>query len=58
MKTKTKKKMQSNQWKSWGFLKLLTPEEVITWLEGHRQWMFEIWKNDPKLRKKWEKINL
>lgn len=36
----------------------LTPEEVIQWLEGHRQLMFEIWTQNPKLREEWERINL
>lgn len=32
----------------------LTPEEIINWLDGHRQFMWEIWKQNPELRKRWE----
>ncbi len=35
----------------------LSPEAIIEWLEGHRQLMFEVWKENPELRKQWEKLN-
>jgi len=41
----------------WGETPQLSHEQIIEWLDGHRQWMFEIWKNDPAARKKWEAIN-
>ncbi len=28
----------------------LTPEQTIQWLEGMREFMFEIWKNNPEWR--------
>lgn len=37
---------------------ILTPEQIITWLEGHRELMIEVWTNNPNLRLEWEKINL
>ncbi len=36
---------------------LLTPEQIILWLDGHRQFMFEVWKNNPHLREEWERLN-
>ncbi len=35
----------------------LSPEQVIEWLEGYRELMIEIWKNNPELRKEWERLN-
>jgi len=34
-----------------------TPEQILTWLDNWRAFMFEIWKNDPSLRKEYEKLN-
>lgn len=34
----------------------LTAEAVLTWLDGYRQFMFEIWKKNPELRRRWEKM--
>lgn len=41
----------------WGQPSILTPEQIILWLEGHRKWMHEIWSRNPELRKQWENIN-
>jgi hypothetical protein len=35
----------------------LSPEQIIEWLDGYRQLMWEVWKNNPELRKNWEKLN-
>jgi len=35
----------------------MSPEEIIEWLDGHRQLMWEVWKNNPELRKQWEMLN-
>ena len=35
----------------------LTAEEIIQWLDGYRQLMFEIWQNHPELYQKWKNIN-
>ncbi len=32
----------------------LSPEQMIEWLEGYRELMIEVWKNNPELRKQWE----
>jgi hypothetical protein len=29
----------------------LTPEQILTWLEGWREFMFEVWRKNPELRK-------
>lgn len=36
----------------------LNPEQIIEWLEGYRELMIEVWKNNPELRKQWERNNL
>ncbi len=41
----------------WGEETKLTPEQIIIWLDLHRQFMFEVWSNNPELRRKWEEIN-
>jgi len=33
----------------------LTPEQIVAWLEGHRQLMWEIWKNNPGTYEVWKK---
>ena len=38
----------------WGAAPILSPEQVIEWLEGHRAWMFEVWSKNPELRKQYE----
>lgn len=40
-----------------GRIPRLTPEQIIIWLECYRQMMFEIWANNPRLRRDWEKLN-
>jgi len=35
----------------------LSPEQIIEWLDGHRQFMFEVWEKNPELRKEWELLN-
>lgn len=51
--TKKKSRPESN----WGSTPRLSAEQVILWLDGYRQWMFEIWRSNPKLREKWLKTN-
>ncbi len=34
----------------------MTPEEIIQWLEGIRELMFEVWSKNPDLRKTWERL--
>ena len=34
----------------------LSAEETLNWLDSCRRFMFEIWKNNPNLRKIWEKL--
>ena len=41
----------------WGVTPRLTPEQIIVWLDGHRAWTFEVWRQNPELRKRWERIN-
>jgi hypothetical protein len=41
----------------WGNEVQLTAEQIILWLENHRALMIEIWKSNPELREKWEKLN-
>jgi|GEM_PF-5457676 len=28
---------------------VLSPEQIIMWLESMREWTFEVWKNNPEL---------
>ena len=35
----------------------LSPEEIILWLDGYRQMMWEVWRKNPELRKQWERLN-
>lgn len=28
-------------------------EQIIEWLDEYREFMFEIWKNDPELKEQW-----
>lgn len=32
----------------WGETPLLTHEQTIEWLDGMRQFMFEVWRSNPK----------
>ncbi len=41
----------------WGETPILTAEQTIQWLEGHRRLMFEVWEQNPGSREEWEKIN-
>ena len=41
----------------WGSTPKLTAEQIVTWLDLHRQFMFEVWKNNPQLRERWLRIN-
>lgn len=41
----------------WGKTPTLTPEQIIEWLDGYRSLMFEVWKNNPKAREEWERVN-
>jgi len=41
----------------WGQPVPLSAEQIILWLEGHREWMIEVWNNNPHLRKRWEDLN-
>ena len=41
----------------WGITPKLTPEQIILWLEGHRELMAEIWRSNPGSREKWERLN-
>jgi len=34
----------------------LTPEQVLTWLDQVRAFMFEVWEKNPELRKKYENL--
>lgn len=33
-----------------------TAEESLDWLDGMRAFMFEVWKNNPDLRKQYEEF--
>ena len=35
----------------------LPPNQVLTWLEYMRQWMMEIWRNNPDTRENWKKTD-
>ena len=41
----------------WGRTPRLTAEETILWLDGHREFMFEVWRSNPGFREKWLRIN-
>ena len=41
----------------WGQPIILTPEQIILWLEGHRRWMHEVWTQNPGTREQWIRIN-
>lgn len=52
--------MKPQQMKDWGEASSqirLSPEQIIEWLEGYRELMMEIWRNNPKLREEWERLN-
>ncbi|MDO8526458.1 MAG: hypothetical protein Q7T03_02085 [Deltaproteobacteria bacterium] len=34
-----------------------SPEQTLVWLDEQRQFLFEVWKKNPKLRKRWETLN-
>ena len=34
----------------------LTPEQILTWLEGWREFQFEVWKKNPDLRDNYLKL--
>lgn len=54
----TSKSSEKSKIEDWGSHPSLTPEQIIEWLEGHRQLMIEIWKSNPGSREQWEKTNL
>ena len=35
----------------------LSPEQIIEWLEGHRELMIEIWTSNPGSKEEWERLN-
>jgi len=35
----------------------LTPEQIISWLDECRQFMFEVWNSNPHLKEEWDRIN-
>ena len=34
----------------------LSAEDTLVWLDGYRQLMFEIWKKNPSLKRRFEKL--
>ncbi len=38
-------------------LPVMTAEQTILWLDGYRQLMWEVWKNNPELYKEWQRLN-
>jgi len=35
----------------------LTPEQILTWLDGWREFIFEVWKQNPELKDKYLQSN-
>ncbi len=33
-----------------------TPEQILTWLDQTREFLFEVWKKNPALRKRFEAL--
>lgn len=34
----------------------LTPEQCLEWLDGVRAFMFEVWRENPHLRREYERL--
>lgn len=56
---KLSKKDDDAAWKKWNqeaaFIRL-TPEQTLEWLDSIRAFMFEVWKQNPQLRKQFEHL--
>ncbi len=50
-------KITSGDWDRIRRLRKVSAEKRIEWLDGMRALMFEVWKNNPALRKQYEKLN-
>jgi hypothetical protein len=42
----------------WGEVPVLTTEQTIQWLDGFRELMFEVWRNNPNSIPREKKISL
>lgn len=53
------KERERELWKAWNAEQKpdrLTPEQALTWLDGWREFMFEVWRSNPHLRKEYERL--
>ena len=51
---------EKNAWKKWNRdyrPPRLTAEQTLTWLDGWREFMFEVWRCNPASRKRFEKLH-
>lgn len=47
----------TSAWAEWGKKLTPTPEQIITWLDAHRQFMWEVWRSNPSLYEEWKRLN-
>lgn len=49
----------AENWKRWNAEQKpvrLSPEDCLKWLDGCREFMFEVWRSNPHLRKEYERL--
>lgn len=49
----------AENWKRWNTEQKpmrLSPEDCLKWLDGCREFMFEVWRSNPHLRKEYERL--
>jgi hypothetical protein len=55
---RTLKNQEDQAWKKWNREQTppdLTPEQILIWLDQTRSLMFEVWRRNPALRRKYER---
>ncbi len=53
------KAKEEEGWKRWNAEQKpirLSPEDCLKWLDGCREFMFEVWRSNPHLRKEYERL--
>lgn len=49
----------AENWKRWNAEQKpmrLSPEDCLKWLDSCREFMFEVWRSNPHLRKEYERL--
>ncbi|HSA59429.1 MAG TPA: hypothetical protein VLJ37_07055 [bacterium] len=50
---------EAKAWRKWNRQERtpdFTPEQILTWLDQTRKFMFEVWRRNPALRRRYDKL--